>query len=300
MSEPNRPVAPPSSAGPAAGAFADPLADDLQRAVDAWHARDWPVPQVLVVSGSGLATDLGTTLEGPVPWAEILPFPVVGIEGHPLTAELLEVAPGRVVLSSRGRLHAYQGYTLPQVVFTIRLVALLGSELLLMTNSAGGLHAHHRPGDLVLLRDHLNLTGLNPLWGRFPSAWGVQFPDMMRAYDPDLRTVVRACADELDLAIEDGVYAGVAGPSYETPAEVRMLRGLGGDVVGMSTVPEIIAGHHIGLRCGCVSVVANAAAGVTDEVLDHADVLARGRDAAVQVARLFQRVLAHHDLLQRT
>ncbi len=273
------------------------LAKELDEAAETWLERGWPTPDVFVVAGSGLSTDLGRSLEGPHPWSEVLPFPVQGIEGHPLSLELLEPVPGRIVLSSRGRLHAYQGYHMAEVVFPIRLAAKLGAKVLIMTNSAGGVLPGHVPGDLFLLNDHLNLSGMNPLWGRFPSSWGPQFPDMTHAYDPELRSLLERCARELDIELKHGVYVGLGGPSYETPAEVRMLAKLGADVVGMSTVNEVIAAHHMGMRCACVSVVSNPAAGVTDEVLDHADVLSRGRAAAQRVAKVFERALAHPDLL---
>lgn len=275
----------------------DHLENELQQAVAAWQGRGWPIPAVMVVSGSGLAMDLGPSLVGRQKWADYLPFPVAGIEGHPLEIELVEALPGRVVLSSRGRVHAYQGHSAAETVFTVRLAALLGVKLLLLTNSSGGLHSHHRPGDLVVLRDHLNLSGMNPLWGHFPKAWGPQFPDMMRAYDLGLRRLIGECAGELEIEIAEGIYAGLPGPSYETPAEVRMLRQLGADTVGMSTVLEVIAAHHMGVRCGCISVVSNPAAGVTEETLDHHDVLERGKEAAKKLGRLIAAVLKHPDLL---
>lgn len=274
----------------------DALEKELKQAVADWHARGWPAPAAMVVSGSGLAMDLGPSLVGRRSWAEILPFEIAGIAGHPLEIELVEPLPGRVVLSSRGRVHAYQGHSAAETVFTVRLAALLGCRTLLLTNSSGGLHAHHRPGDLVVLRDHLNLTGMTPLWGRLPASWGPQFPDMLSAYNPHLRRLLGRCAAEQGIAVSEGVYAGLAGPSYETPAEVRMLRQLGADTVGMSTVLEVIAAHHMGVRCACVSVVSNPAAGVTEETLDHADVLARGRDAAQKLGLLIQAALKHHEL----
>lgn len=275
----------------------DQLENELNQAVDAWKSRGWPLPSAMVVSGSGLAMDLGPSLVGRQSWASLLPFEIAAIEGHPLEIELVEPVPGRVVLSSRGRVHAYQGHSAAETVFTVRLAALLGTKLLLLTNSAGGLHPHHRPGDLVVLRDHLNLSGMNPLWGRFPKAWGPQFPDMLRAYDRNLRRLIGRCAAELGIEMQEGVYAGLPGPSYETPAEVQMLARLGADTVGMSTVLEVIAAHHMGVRCGCISVVANPAAGVTEETLDHADVLARGKDAAQRLGSLISAVLKHPDLL---
>lgn len=280
----------------------DHLQNELLQAVSAWDERGWPRPQIMVVSGSGLSTHLGRSIVGPTPWSDLLPFPVWGIVGHPLEIELLEPVKGRTVLYSRGRLHAYQGYTAAQTVFTVRLARLLGAEILVLTNSSGGLQPHQSAGELLLVKDHLNMTGMNPLWGEFPKTpepggWGPQFPDMMNAYDPDLRARLRAIAEDLKIPLPEGVYAGMAGPSYETPAEVRMLRALGGDAVGMSTVLETIAAHHMGLRCACISVISNPGAGVTDEILDHDDVLVQGKKAGRQVAKILERFLAQADLL---
>jgi purine-nucleoside phosphorylase len=277
----------------------DHLERELHAAVATWDGLGWPRPQVLVVSGSGLATDLGERVAGPRPWSDVLPFDAWGIEGHPLEIELLAPREGRTVLYSRGRLHAYQGYTAAQVVFQVRLAALLGAEVAIVSNSSGGLSEEHRAGDLVLIRDQINLSGLNPLAGRFPTAWGPQFPDMTAAYDPELAELILGCAGELDIELRQGIYAGVYGPSYETPAEVRMLRRLGADLVGMSTVLEVIAGRHMGLRCAGLSLVSNPAAGVGgEEALDHADVLIQGREAAGRVARLLRHVLRHPELVK--
>lgn len=274
----------------------DHLAEGLDAAVERWDSLSLPRPDVFVVSGSGLAAALGQHVDGPRPWSTFLPFPIAGIEGHPLEIELLRPRPDRVVLYARGRLHAYQGYSAAQVVFPVRLAARLGARVLLMTNSSGGLQPHHRPGDLMLLRDHINLTGRNPLFGNFPPEWGPQFPDMASAYDPTLRTLIASVADQQGLPLREGVYVSVLGPSYETPAEVVMLRRMGADAVGMSTALEVIAAHHMGMRCGVVSLISNPAAGVTDERLDHADVLAVGRQAQSSIVSLLGAVLAHPDL----
>jgi len=274
----------------------DPLDKELEDAIVRWHGLGLPPPQVLVVSGSGLAAGLGPRIDGPRPFCDLIPFPARGIAGHPLELELLEPAPGRVVLYSSGRLHAYQGYTPAQVVFLVRLAALLGARVLLMSNSSGGLQPHHQAGDLLLVRDHLNLSGMNPLYGNLPPAWGPQFPDMSAAYDPELRRLLRTIAEAQEVTLREGVYASLLGPSYETPAEVVMLRRQGADVVGMSSAQEVIAGHHMGMRCAVVSLVANPAAGVSSEALDHQDVLAAGARAGETVARLLGAAIAHADL----
>lgn len=275
----------------------DHLAAELEQAIARWDEMALPRPDVMLVSGSGLSTSLGTRTAGPLPWQELLPFAVRGIVGHPLEIELLEPHPGRHVLYSRGRLHAYQGYSPAQLVFPLRLAALLGARLLLMTNSSGGLSPERRAGDLMLVEDHINLSGQNPLYGSFPEAWGQQFPDMSSAYDPELRALLRGLASEAGIALAEGVYVSVLGPSYETPAEVAMLRRLGADAVGMSTAQEVIAAHHMGMRCGVVSVIANPAAGVGEAPLDHQDVLAVGAEAGARVSRLLATALAHPDLL---
>lgn len=274
------------------------LTTPLKEAVDRWDGLGWPRPVAAVVSGSGLAVDLGEVLRGPIDLEYFLPFPVHPVEGHPHQVELVEPVPGRPILYQRGRLHSYQGYSAAETVFPVRLAALLGVKVLVLTNATGGLQPHHRPGDLVLIRDHINLTGLNPLRGQLPSDWGPRFPDMGHAYDLGLAELARRAAHGHGILLEDGVYAGVAGPSYETPAEVRMLRSLGGDVTGMSTVLEVIAARHMGLRCLCLSMVSNPAAGLSPMAVDHADVLAAGAQAAEKVKRLLATILRDPDLLE--
>lgn len=275
--------------------------DDLtavhKSAVERYELLGWPRPQVVVVSGSGLAVDLGERSHGPLQLDFLLPFGIHAVEGHPLEAEIVHPLPDRAVLYYRGRLHSYQGYDAHQTVFPIRLAALLGAKVLVMTNATGGLQPHHRPGDLVLIDDHINLTGLNPLRGQLPPEWGPRFPDMGRAYDPRLRELARRTAAELGVPLDDGVYIGVAGPSYETPSEVRMLRMLGGDVTGMSTVLEVIAAHHMGVRCLALSMVSNPAAGLSDAVVTHEEVLAAGREAAGKLQALLGALLRHPELV---
>jgi purine-nucleoside phosphorylase len=269
----------------------DLLRDELETACRLWQEKAWPRPDALVVSGSGLAVDLGTPVDGRFPLSELLPFPVASIEGQSLEGELVPFPGERWVLNLRGRLHLYQGYTPAQVVFPIRLAALLGTGVLLMSNASGSLQTRYSPGDLVLLHDQINATGLNPLRGSLPATWGPQFPDMVGAYDPRLRELARHKATELGIALRDGVYAGVLGPSYESPAEVRALRAVGADVVGMSTVLEVIAAHHMGLRCLVLSLVANHGAGMAVGGLTHGEVLAVARKAAPSIQRLLRALL---------
>lgn len=271
-------------------------AAQLEQAVVDWDARGWPRPDVLLVAGSGLGVDLGEPLQTST-LGDLLPFEARAIVGHSHAVELLSIEGGRTVLYQRGRLHSYQGYDANQTVFMVRLAALLGARLLMMTNAAGGLRKERGPGTISLISDQLNLTGLNPLRGQAPPAWGPQFPDMSGAFNPRLRELARAVADSLDVPLAEGVYAGLAGPTYETPAEVEMLHRLGADLVGMSTVLEVIAARHMGVECLCFSLISNLAAGVSDQALDHDEVLEAGRAAASSLGRLFSALLRHPDLV---
>lgn len=275
----------------------DDLVTPLKEAVDRWDHLGWARPKVAVVSGSGLAVDLGERMHGPVALDYFLPFSCHQIEGHPLEVEVVAPVPDRPVLYYRGRLHSYQGYSAYEAVFPVRLAVLLGVKVLILSNATGGLHPEHRPGNLVLIRDHLNLTGLNPLRGQLPPEWGPRFPDMTHAYSPRLRALVQEIAEQGGIVLREGVYAGLAGPSYETPAEVRMLQVLGGDVAGMSTVLEVIAAHHMGIECLGLSMVSNPAAGLSAMAVDHSDVLAAAGHAAVNVQRLLSSLLQHPDLV---
>jgi purine-nucleoside phosphorylase len=275
------------------------LAESVKTAVESWDALGWPRPEVAVVAGSGLGVSLGEPERGPIDLSYFLPFAAHPVEGHLHQVELLRPLPDRHVVYLRGRLHAYQGYDAHQTVFPVRLAAHLGARVLILTNASGALRPDRHAGDLVLVRDHLNLTGLNPLRGALPPDWGPRFPDMSAAYDPRLAALARRLAGEQGLTLGEGVYAGLLGPSYETPAEVRMLAGLGADLAGMSTVLEVIAARHLGVACLCLSLVSNAAAGVAPAaaVLTHAGVLAAARAAGARLQRLLGALLASPDLL---
>jgi len=270
---------------------------DLDAGARRWREQGLPRPDLLVVSGSGLAVDLSDDPSHTVPLREIVPFEVKPVEGHPHEIQSFQDPTGREVAYQRGRLHGYQGYRPAEVVFPIRVAARMGARLLIMTNAAGGLDPGQRAGDLVLIRDHINLTGDNPLRGDLPASWGPRFPDMTEAYSRTLRELAQSEARSQGFELGEGVYAGLQGPTYDTPAEVVMMRTIGAHLVGMSTVHEVIAARHMGMRCLCMSLVTNPAAGVTPTALTHEEVLAAGRDAATRVRDLLQGLLARPELL---
>jgi purine-nucleoside phosphorylase len=242
-------------------------------------------PAVGLVLGSGLGGVAGSFTDAVrIPYSEIPGFVAPSVAGH--AGELVVGGfAGTTVACLSGRIHLYEGEPLERVVFGVRLLAVLGCRGVLLTNAAGGIRADLGPGSLVVISDHLNLTGHNPLIGELePGA--TRFIDMTTAYDPRFRALALDAARSAKLSVAEGVYAGVLGPSYETPAEVRMLRALGADVVGMSTVLETIALRERNVRVGAVSVVTNLAAGLGQGELDHADVQARGmaaRDSLVSL-----------------
>jgi purine-nucleoside phosphorylase len=233
-------------------------------------------PDVGIVLGSGLGA-FADQLEGSVaiPYAEIPGFPVSRVPGHAgrLVVGTLRTAHGAAVVAAmQGRVHLYEGWPADEVAFGVRVLHGLGIRALLLTNAAGGIAATLAPGDLVRITDHLNLTGQSPLVGENDDQLGPRFPDLSAAWDPALGALLDAAAAASGVALKAGVYAGLLGPSYETPAEVRMLRTLGADVVGMSTVIEAIAARHAGLRIAGLSVVTNLAAGLAPAPLSHVEV----------------------------
>jgi purine-nucleoside phosphorylase len=243
----------------------------------AWiRGRTDAKPKVGLILGSGLSS-IADRLARPVviAQAEIPEFPIAKVPGHPGRLVIGELArePGSVVVAAmQGRVHAYEGWSPEEVGFGIRVLRGLGIEQLIVTNASGGVNPAFRPGDLVRITDHLNLSGQNPLVGENDDRLGPRFPDLSQAYDVGLGEKLSACALRLGIDLKTGVYAYVLGPSYETPAEVKMLRALGADCVGMSTVPEVIVARHAGLPVCGISIVTNRASGLTDKSLSHAEV----------------------------
>jgi len=233
-------------------------------------------PAVGVVLGSGLsgfATRLGSPTE--IPYGEIPGFPAAKVPGHPgrIVVGELPAPEGPVLVAAMlGRVHAYEGWPAEDVAFGARVLCALGVRALAVTNAAGGVNPSFGPGDLVRITDHLNLSGQNPLVGENDEKIGPRFPDLSEAYDGRLGALLVESAAEVGVPLGRGVYACVLGPSYETPAEVRMLRALGADLVGMSTVPEVIAARHMGVPVCGISVVTNPAAGLSDRPLSHREV----------------------------
>lgn len=228
-------------------------------------------PDIAMILGSGLGA-LAEELEDSVAfhYGRIPNFPVSAVEGHAGELVFGELE-GKQVAAMSGRVHYYEGWTLDQVTFPVRVFGLLGIEKLVVTNSAGGANPDFEPGDLMLITDHVNLTGVNPLRGENDPRFGPRFPDMSDAYAADLREIALSAANDLGIDLQQGVYTGVAGPSYETPAEINMIRTIGGDAVGMSTVPEVIVANHMGFDCLGISCITNLAAGM-QATLDHEEV----------------------------
>jgi purine-nucleoside phosphorylase len=233
-------------------------------------------PAAGIVLGSGLS-GLADRLEraAVIPYAEIPGFPISKVPGHRgrLVVGELPVPGGTLpVVAMQGRAHGYEGWSADDVAFGARVMCGLGVKLLLVTNAAGGVNPAFGAGDLVRITDHINLSGLNPLVGENDDRVGPRFPDLSEAYDRTLGALLEQVAAEASIPLRAGVYACMLGPTYETPAEVRMLRLLGADVVGMSTVPEVIAARHMGVRVVGISVVTNLAAGLSQRKLSHAEV----------------------------
>jgi purine-nucleoside phosphorylase len=247
--------------------------DQVLQAADEIRRRVSPLPKIGVVLGSGLG-DFADALAGPttIPYRQIPHWPASTVAGH--RGELVVgIAGGKQVAALSGRSHLYEGYDVQAVTFGVRVLGVLGVKTLILTNAAGGLAPGLEPGTLMIIDDHINLTGCNPLTGANEDRFGTRFPDMTEVYSSSLRTTADQAGQGLGLALAHGVYAAVLGPSYETPAEIRYLRVIGADAVGMSTVPEALAARHMGIGVLGVSCITNAAAGTTPRPVDHAAVV---------------------------
>lgn len=248
-------------------------------------------PGIAIVLGSGLG-ELTEAIADPtrILYKDIPGFHVPSVEGHKGELVIGQLG-GKTVLAQSGRFHMYEGYSAEENVLPVRVFGGLGIKTLIVTNAAGGIRRTFGHGTLMLISDHLNLTGRNPLVG--PARQGEQrFPDMTDAYDPAFREAARGAARRLGVTLEEGVYAGLLGPSYETPSEVRMLERLGADAVGMSTVAEVIAARAQGMRCLGFSLVTNPGAGISATPLSHHEVMEVAGRAGKELARLLEAVVA--------
>jgi purine-nucleoside phosphorylase len=247
--------------------------------------------QAGVVLGSGLS-DYAATIPGAieVPYSDIPGFPLPGVQGHAGSLFSIDVD-GAPVLLFAGRVHTYESGVMDEVVFGVRTAAMAGCHSILLTNAAGGIGTGLQPGDLVAIRDHINLAGYNPLVGANDSRLGPRFPDLTHAWSLEAREMIQQTSIELGMPYKEGVYAWFLGPTYETPAEIEMVRRIGGDLVGMSTVPEAIALRHMGVRVAGISLVTNLAAGISPHPLSHDEVTETAAMAKVRFTQLINALL---------
>lgn len=247
--------------------------------------------EIAVILGSGLG-DFASTLFDvrSIPYGEIPFFPHASVQGH---AGVLStgIKAGKRILVMSGRFHAYEGHAMADVTLPIRVMAKLGVKKLIVTNAAGAVNTAFYPGDLMLITDFINLSGMNPLIGQNLDAFGTRFPDMSNAFNKDLRALALQCAQTLQIPLQQGVYTWMSGPCYETPAEIRMVRIMGGDAVGMSTVPETIVANHCGMKVLGISCLTNMAAGVLDQPINHQEVMEMGLKARDRFASLVTAII---------
>lgn len=268
------------------------LYDRAQRAAEQIRANANAEPSVAIVLGSGLGAFADELTESTsLPYKEIAGFAHATVEGH--AGRLVIGKAGEVPIAAmQGRFHFYEGYSLEDVTFPIRVLKSLGVRTLILTNAAGSLNTEFTPGSLMVISDHINLMGVNPLIGANDERFGPRFPDLTSTYDPDLQNIVIDEATALKIDMRRGVYAALTGPSYETPAEIHMVRALGADAVGMSTVPEAIVARHMDMRVIGISCITNLAAGVSNRPVDHSQVIATGERVREQFTELLRRVIA--------
>ena len=265
---------------------APPLYDRIEAAAAVVRRAAAPAPEIGIILGTGLgglADEIA--VDASVPYEKIPGFPLSTVESH-AGRLLLGRLGSRRVIAMQGRFHRYEGYSLTEVTFPVRVMHALGANVLVVSNACGGMHPLWNPGDLVLLSDHINLLGDNPLIGHNDERLGPRFPDMSAPYDPDLRALTRSVARDLGIALREGVYVAVPGPNLETRAEYRMLRAMGADVVGMSTVPEVIVAAHAGMRTVGLSIITDQCLPDALEPTDIARIIETARRAEPSLTRL--------------
>lgn len=245
----------------------------IEEVLEAIGRKTKQIPEIGLILGSGLG-DLAEEITSAdrVPYQSLPYFPEPTVKGHK-GQFVIGGLEGKSVIAMQGRYHHYEGYSLKQVAFPVEVMKGLGIQTLIVTNAAGGINLNYSPGDLMLIHDHINMLGGSPLIGPNDDLIGPRFPDMSASYDPSLIDLAKKEADQLSVKIREGVYLATPGPQYETPAEIRMMRVMGADAVGMSTVPEVIAARHGGLQVLGISCITNMASGILDQPLSHTEVM---------------------------
>ncbi|MEG0641868.1 MAG: purine-nucleoside phosphorylase [Clostridium sp.] len=249
------------------------LLEKIQRASEYISEKINEVPEIMVILGSGLSS-LAEDIQDKViiKYIDIPEFPVSTVEGHE-GQFVFGTLNGKKVIMMQGRFHVYEGYSMNEVTFPVRVMSYIGTRKLIVTNAAGGVNTSFNPGDLMIIKDQINMSGLNPLIGKNLDDFGVRFPDMSNAYDKEMINITRKVAQDLSIDMVEGVYIMITGPSYETPAEVKMIRTLGADATGMSTVPEVIVANHSSMKVLGISCITNMACGILDQPLSHSEVI---------------------------
>lgn len=267
--------------------MSEALKNKLKASADFIKGLKQKRPSIGIVLGSGLGVFVDKIENKTiVPYNEIPHFRKTTVEGH-AGQLILGTINGVDIVALQGRFHLYEGLDMEDVVYPVKLLAELGIKKLLLTNAAGGVNLNYQPGDLVIIEDHINLMGKNPLTGPNDNSVGPRFPDMSEAYNQELNAVLENVSASLGKKLARGVYVGVQGPTYETPAEIRMFRIIGGDMVGMSTVPETIVAHHMGIKVCAISCITNMGAGIIKQKLKHEDI----KDEAMKAMDHFSSIL---------
>ncbi|MFC4078165.1 purine-nucleoside phosphorylase [Salinithrix halophila] len=267
------------------------VVEKTRLAVEVIRKQSKTRPRIGLVLGSGLGV-LAEEIVNPdiIPYGEIPHFPVSTVEGHAGQLVIGELE-GQPVVAMQGRFHYYEGYSMAEVTFPIRVMKELGVEALVVTNAAGGINTQLKAGDLMLIRDHINFQFDNPLMGPNQPEWGVRFPDMSEAYDTGYAQLAKRVAEADGAPLKEGVYIGLSGPTYETPAEIRMFRTLGADAVGMSTVPEVTVARHAGIRVLGISCISNMAAGILPQPLSHDEVMETAEEVKPRFIKLVKGIV---------
>jgi purine-nucleoside phosphorylase len=249
------------------------------------------ISQVGIVLGSGLGNFIGEMkVEKEILYSDIPHFPVSTVEGHKGKFIFGEIN-GKQVAAMAGRFHFYEGYTPQQIIFPIRVMKLLGVETVLISNAAGGVNEHFTVGDLMIIKDHISFFTINPLLGKNEDSFGTRFPDMSEPYDQLLIAKAKTIAEKLQITVHQGVYTGVTGPTFETKSEYKLIKALGGDAVGMSTVQEVIAAVHCGMKVFAISVITDMGIREEDNIITHEEVLQAAKDAEPKLTAIFTNLI---------